>query len=290
MLVRKLEGKAPVHALPAGSIDTQMHVYLPGFPAQPGGPGLPPGALPTPDDYRKLMNWLGIDRVVVTQGNAHQCDNGSLLACLEAMGDISRGVAVIGGDTSDAEMQRLSDAGIVGARIMDLPGGARSLADIEAVDARTAEFGWCMAVQFDGGTLLEQESRLSRLKSRWILDHHGKFFSGITPDDPKVDAVKRLIDGGRCWFKFAGCYESSLSGGPDYSDIAAVSRLIADYAPERIVWGTNWPHNAMQRTEDYPDDAALLDTVMSWFPSDAARRLALVDNPQDLFQFPAFNG
>ncbi|WP_323012849.1 amidohydrolase family protein [Devosia sp.] len=289
MIERTYTGPRPRTVLPRGTIDTQMHMYLPGFPALPGGPGLPVDPLPTPDDYRRTMAWLGIDRVVVTQGNAHQFDNACLLACIAAMGDVARGVAVIAGDTPDAEMRRLCDAGIVGARIMDLPGGAVGLAGLADVDARAHAFGWMLAVQFDGTHILDRMPQLLALKSRFVLDHHGKFFSGIAPDSPQVDAVKRLIDTGKCWFKFAGCYESSRSGGPDYGDIAAIARLIAAYAPERIIWGTNWPHNAARVTADYPDDAALTDTVLSWFPSERERRLALVDNPQALFGFSSWS-
>ncbi len=285
MIERKYFGEKPGTALPTGTIDTQMHMYLPGYPAREGGPGLPPDPLPGPEEYRRTMDWLGIDRVVLTQGNAYQFDNDCLLATLAEMGDIARGVAVITGETDDLEMQRLSDANVVGARIMDLPGGAIGLSGLEAVDQRASAFGWMMAVQFDGSHILEHEPRLSALKSRWVLDHHGKFFSGATPDSPQIDAVKRLIDRGNCWFKFAGCYESSRSGGPDYDDIAAVAREIAAYAPERIVWGTNWPHNAARTTEDYPDDAQLIDTVLGWFPDEKGISKALVDNPEELYGF-----
>lgn len=287
MIDRTYTGTKPRTVLPKGTIDTQMHVYLPGFPALPGGPGLPPDPLPSPDDYRQVMNWLGIARVVITQGNAHQLDNSCLLACIAEMGEAARGVAVINDDTDDAEMQRLSDAGIVGARIMDLPGGAVGLTGLSAVDLRAHEYDWMIAVQFDGSDILDHEAKLQPIRSRWVLDHHGKFFAGATPDSPQVDAVKRLIDGGNCWFKFAGCYESSCTGGPNFNDIAAVARVIADYAPERIIWGTNWPHNAAKVTADYPDDAALTDIVLSWISSDENHRLALVDNPQDLFGFPS---
>jgi D-galactarolactone isomerase len=285
MLDRKYSGEKPGFALPAGTIDTQMHMYLPGFPAREGGPGLPPDPLPGPTEYRRTMDWLGIDRVVITQGNAYQFDNACLLATLDEMGDLAKGVAVVTGDTPDTEMQRLADANVVGARIMDLPGGALGLEGLEAVDARAAAFGWMMAIQFDGSNILDHESRLAALQSRWVLDHHGKFFAGVTPGSPQIAAVKRLIDKGNCWFKFAGCYESSRAGGPDYEDIAAIARDIAAYAPDRIVWGTNWPHNAAKSAEDYPDDAALIDTVLGWFPDDAGIRKALVDNPEELFGF-----
>lgn len=285
MLERKYSGIKPSTPMPKGTVDTQMHMYLPDFPALPGGPGLPSSPLPTPDDYRKTMDWLGIDRVVITQGNAHQFDNSCLVACLAEMNNVARGVAVITGQTGDEEMLRLADAGIVGARIMDLPGGAIGLDGLEGIDARANAYDWCVAIQFDGSHILDHEPRLMALKSDWILDHHGKFFAGAAPDSPQIDAVKRLIDKGNCWFKFAGCYESSRTGAPDYQDIAAVAREIAAYAPERIIWGTNWPHNNARRTEDYPDDADLIDTVLGWLPNDNARKLALVDNPEKLFKF-----
>ncbi|WP_422074926.1 amidohydrolase family protein [Tranquillimonas rosea] len=287
MLTRTLTGPKPAVTLPAGTVDTQMHMYMPGFPAQPGGPPNPAGDLPTPEQYRQVMDWLGIDRVVVTQGNAQQRDNGNVIACLAEMGDVARGVAVIDGDTDDAEMTRLSDAGVVGARVMDLPGGAVGLDALEDVAARAKAHGWMMTVQFDGSRIEELEPRLAKLDVPWILDHHAKIFDGPTPG--RVAAIKRLVDTGNCWFKFAGCYESSKSGPPDYTDIADVAREMAAFAPQRIVWGTNWPHNLAKATEDYPDDRALTDTVLSWFPSDEARRQALVDNPEALFGFPRFS-
>lgn len=286
MIERRLTGLPPATRLPAGAVDTQLHVYQPGFPARPGGPGLP-GNPPGLAEYGHVMAWLGIDRFVITQGNAHQFDNDNVVAALAVAGDTARGVAVISRDTSEAEMERLSKAGVVGARIMDLPGGAVGLDQLEAVDALASAAGWMIAVQFDGSDIVEHYDRLSALRSRWVFDHHGKFFRGIAPDGPEVAMVRRLLDRGNCWFKFAGCYESSRAGGPDYPDIAAIARIVAAHAPERIVWGTNFPHNGATSTEDYPDDAALLDLAMGWIPDDRGRHLALVENPESLFGFPA---
>ncbi|MGL4197648.1 MAG: amidohydrolase family protein [Allorhizobium sp.] len=282
-LIRPLSGRKPAFTLPKGAIDTQMHAYMPGHPAFPGGPALPAGELPTPQQYRQFMDWIGIDRVIVTQGMAHQLDNANLVACLNAFGDIAFGVAAIDASASEAELDRLSAARVRGARIMNLPGGATNLTKLEEVDAIAASRNWMIAIQFDGSDILDYEERLSKLKSRWVFDHHGKFFCGVTPDSPQVKATKRLIDGGRCWFKFAGAYESSKTGGPDFEDVAVVARSIATHAPERIVWGSNWPHNLARTQADYPDDAALVDTVLSWLPDEAARHRALVDNPQELF-------
>ncbi|WP_457580924.1 amidohydrolase family protein [Ensifer canadensis] len=288
MLVRTLSGRPPKTTLPRGTVDTQMHMYLPDFPARPGGPALPAGALPDTDQYREVMRWLGIDRVIITQGNAHQRDNANLIACLNAMGPLASGVAAFGAETSESELEALSAAGVIGARIMDLPGGAVGLDELEAVDDRASARGWMLAVQFDGSNILAHEPRLKTLKSRWVLDHHGKFFSGAAPDGPEVAAVKRLIDGGSCWFKFAGVYESSKTGGPDFSDVAALSRAIAAHAPERVVWGSNWPHNLAKTNADYPDDAELTDTVLGWLPDAGALHRVLVENPEQLFGLRPF--
>ncbi|WP_246764820.1 amidohydrolase family protein [Ensifer sp. PDNC004] len=287
MIERTLTGRPPEPRQPKGTVDAQMHMYLPGFPSLAGGPPLPAEPLPDAAAYRQVMDWLGINRVIITQGNAHQKDNANLLACLAEMGDVARGVAVIDETTSDVDMGALSEAGVVGARIMDLPGGAVGLDALEAVDARAYAADWMIAVQFDGNRLLDHLPRLARIRSRWVFDHHGKFFAGVDPDGPEIAALLTLIDRGNVWFKFAGVYESSRDGWP-YEDVAAVSRKIAAHAPERIVWGSNWPHNMIRKTEDYPDDARLADLVLGWLADDRARHLALVENPERLFKLPAF--
>lgn len=280
-LVRKITGAPPSTRLPAGTIDTQAHMYLPGYPSIEGGPPNPPGELPTPDQYRQLMAWLGIDRVVITQGNAQQKDHGNLVAALAEMGQSARGIGCIDGDTPEKDLDRLADCGVVGARIMDLPGGAVPLASLETVAERARARDWLMTVQFDGSRIEEEEPRLAALKQPWILDHHAKIFDG--PTEGRKASIKRLLDTGWCYFKFAGCYESSKVGGPGYEDVAEVAREVAEHAPERIVWGTNWPHNMAKTTEDYPDDATLVDTVAGWFPSETALRTALVETPDRLF-------
>ncbi len=125
---------------------------------------------------------------------------------------------------------------------------------------------------------------LTALRSRFIFDHHGKFFAGVEIESAEIAALKTLLDRGNCWFKFSGCYESSRSGPPDYEDIAVIARHMAAYAPERIIWGSNWPHNMITETEDYIDDAAMLDLVLGWIPA-AEHKRALVDNPAELFDF-----
>lgn len=277
---RTFTGPAPRTKLPPGSIDAQMHMYMPGFPSVPGSIPLPPAA-PGPAEYRQVMAWLGIDRLIVTQGNAHGRDNANVLACLAAMGDCARGVGIVDASTTDAALATLARAGIIGARVMDLPGGAVSLRALADVDAKATAAGWYIAIQFNGSDIVDHLPALTAVRSRWVLDHHGKFLRGAAPDGPEVDALKRLIDKGNCWYKLAGAYESSLSGGPAFEDVAAITRAIAAYAPERVVWGTNWPHNSVAEA-DYPDDAALLDTVLSWVVEYASLEQIMVRNAEAL--------
>ena len=192
---------------------------------------------------------------------------------------------IIDENTTEKDMERLAAAGAVGARIMDLPGGAVNLSELEAVDQRAHAADWMVAVQFDGNGLLDHLPRLEKIRSRWVFDHHGKFFRGIDTDGPEMAALLKLIDRGNLWFKFAGVYESSRDAWP-YEDVAAFSRRIAAHAPERIVWGTNWPHNSVRETAAYPDDARLAELTLGWLPDDAARHRALVENPEALFKLP----
>ncbi len=284
-LVRSFTGTRPLTPMPKGAIDTQTHMYLPGFPSAPGSMALPEAA-PGVDEYRQVMARLGVGRLIVTQGNAHGTDNASLLASLEMLGDIAWGVAAVPADVTDAEMDRLAAGRVIGLRIMDLPGGAVGLKDVARIDALAAERGWMVAVQFNGTDLLSHLPALAAMKSRWVFDHHGKFLNGITP--AHVDALKGLIGQGNVWFKFAACYEASTTGGPDYADVADLARDIGACAPDRIVWGTNWPHNSAKTTADYPDDAKLTDLPLSWLPDDDARHRALITNPEELFALPKF--
>ena len=284
---RPSAGRPPSRAMPKGAVDAQTHMYLDRFAPPEGAPMRPAPPMPTPAEYRKVMAWLGVERVVVTQGNAHGTDNANLLACLAQMGPAARGVAVVAPGTPEAELEHLAAAGVRGLRIMDLWGGALGLDRLAEVDAMAADLGWTLAVQFDGAKILDHMGLLQGLRSRWILDHHGKFLGApAAAESVEADAILHLLDRGNCWFKLSAAYESSRTGAPDYADVGALTRRVAAYAPERLVWGTNWPHNAVQAGARYPDDAALLDLAMDWAGSDRARRLMLVENPAKLFDFP----
>lgn len=280
---RTLTGAPPRVKAPAGTCDTHMHFYSRAYRALPGTLN-PPDA--TVADYRQVMQWLGIDRAIVVQPNAYGDDNRATLAGVQALGPIARAVVVVKPGVADAELERLTKAGACGIRFMNLLGGTLTFAQMDEMAARVRLFGWSAIVQLDGGTLPEHEAQLRRLPLDYVIDHCGKFLEPVSPDHESFRTLLRLVETGRCWVKIAGAYEFSKSGGPAYEDVGRLMRILINQAPERVIWGSNWPH-ALAEKVGYPDDAALLDLLLDWAPDEAVRRKILVDNPAKLYGFEA---
>ncbi|MFI0472591.1 amidohydrolase family protein [Halomonas sp. HMF6819] len=279
---RPLTGPAPRLKAPAGATDCHAHIFLAGFEAQKGGPAI--AELATVENYRELQRWLGLSRVVVTQPNAYQANNEALVQALKLLGpDVARAIAVITPRTSQQELERLHELGVRGARIMQLPGGAVGIDHMLAVEKVIQGMGWHLMVQFNGRDLPDYLDELQKIEGRYIIDHIGKFIDPVDADDRRVDDILRLIDKGNAWFKLCGAYETSLTGGPDYSDVSPIAKRVIDHAPDRVIWGSNWPHVGVKR-EQYPSDAEQLDILLDW-ADETTRQKILVDNPALLYDF-----
>ncbi|PVE25937.1 amidohydrolase [Microvirga sp. KLBC 81] len=279
---RPLTGPPPALKAPAGATDCHIHLYLPGFEPQPGGP--PIAELAAVEDYAVVQKRLGLERVVLTQSNAYQFDNGSTLAALEQIGpERARAVIAVSPDMTVSELERLHARGVRGARIMNLPGGAVKIADMRPVERLCRSVGWSMIVQFNGREIDQHIDALRAIETDYVIDHIGKFIDPVPADDPRVDGILRLIDRGNAWFKICGCYETSLTGAPDFADVAAIAQRVINHAPDRIIWGSNWPHVGVPR-DRYPDDAVLLDILLDWATPDHRQKI-LVDNPARLYGF-----
>lgn len=279
---RPLDGPKPRLEAPRGATDCHIHLYLPGYEAQPGGPKIP--ELATVEDYRRVQKRLGLERVVVTQPNAYQLDNRALLAALTAMGtQTARGVAAVTPDTPIESLREWHDKGVRGARIMNLPGGAVTHDSMLDVERLIRPLGWHLMVQFNGRHLDDYLDGLQRIEGEYIIDHIGKFMDPVPADDRRVDDILRLLDRGNAWFKICAGYEASLTGGPRYDDVGAIAKRVIAHAPERIIWGSNWPHVGVPR-EQYPDDAEQLDVLLEWASAEIRHKI-LVDNPAALYGF-----
>jgi len=277
-----MNSRKPRLAVPAGATDTHIHIYLRDRPAAPGGPTIP-GHFPV-EKYREMRARLGMARVIVVQPNAYQDDNRVTLAAIRALGPGARGVGVVKPGVAEAEIERLTEGGIVAQRIFQLPWGAVGFERMHEVMARVHPFGWHANVQLDGRELPHWEDSIRRLPGKFVIDHIGKFLEPVSVDSQPFKALLRLLDTGRCYVKLAAAYETSKTGAPEYEDVGRLAKALVQRAPERMLWASNWPHPSAPK-DKVPDDADLLDLLLDWAPDEAARKTILVDNPAALYGF-----
>jgi D-galactarolactone isomerase len=273
--------EVPKVPAPPRSCDTHMHFYDRAVPPAPGGPALP-GHYTVPM-YQELQKRLGLERVIVVQPNAYQYDNRVTLSAIAELGTCAKGVAVVKPDVAEAEIERLTAAGIRAQRFFALPGGAVGFDRMDQIMARVHPFGWHANIQLNGRDLPQHEAQLRRLPGHFVIDHIGKYIDPVSPEDEAFQALLRLLDTGRCWVKLSAPYESSKSGAPAYGDVARLAHALVKHAPERMLWASNWPH---PYRSPIPSSAAMLDLLLEWAPDDVARRRVLVDNPAELYGFP----
>lgn len=269
---------------PAGTCDTHMHIFEPGYRPLPGAnvPAIPG----TVAEYRKLRARLGITRTVIVQPAAYGNDNRCTLEAMQALTDDThqtRGVAIVLPGDSDAEIARLTAAGIRGIRYHLLPGGGVTWDTLNEMAARVAAHGWHVQLQLDGRELALREAQLNALPCAIVIDHIGRFMQPVAADDAGWQALRRLVGGGRCWVKLSAPYHGSKSGPPRYADAGALAMELIRAAPERMLYATNWPHPSLKN--NFPDDAALLDLLGEWAGSAAVRERILVANPAQLYGF-----
>lgn len=274
----------PRTQLPEGACDCHMHIYgdPTEYPAAPDSPFRPvPGG--SIDAYMQLRAILGLTRAVVVQPSAYGTDNRCTMEAVARLGEHGRAVVVVDESATDAEVQRLSDAGARGLRFFMLPGGVLGWEKLAPLAARVAALGWHIQLQMDGRFLHEREAEIMALPCPVVIDHNGKFLEPVGTDHPGFAALCRMIDAGKAWVKTSGVYETSRSGPPDYADVAVLARTLIDRFPERCVWATNWPHPSKPGSP--PDDALLVDLLAAWCGSPARMHGILFDNPAALYGF-----
>jgi D-galactarolactone isomerase len=265
---------------PPGACDCHFHIYEEHRPLAPTAIFKPPHA--PLSAYREVQKRLGLTRAVFVQGTGYGFDNSCMLEAMEQLGPQSRGVAIIRPDTDDAQLEALHRAGIRAVRYMMLGGGPLPWDTLESMSARIAPFGWNIDLQLDGRDLPIHLAMLSRLASRLVIDHTGKFLEPVAPESVAFRALLDLVEAGRCWVKLSAPYETSREGPPHYEDVGRLARTLASKYPQRCLWATNWPH-VMQNP--VPSDQAMLDLLFDWAPHAATRQAILVDNPAELYGF-----
>lgn len=260
-----------------------MHIYDRRFPAVAGARLLPPDALVA--DYRQLQAKLGLERTVVVTPSTYGTDNACLLEALEQFGADARGVAVVDASVSDDELQRLHAAGVRGIRFNQTISDITPIETLEPLAARIQALGWHVQVLLKPDDIPLLETRLRRLPVPVVFDHLGRLpQSGV--NHPAFKSILRLLDGGKAWVKLSGAYLCGPRIGDDYPDAGPLARAYLAAAPERMLWGSNWPHpTASAGLHDLPDDAVLLDLLARWTSDSRLLERVLVDNPALLYDF-----
>jgi len=273
----------PRLAAPDNACDCHMHIYdAARFP--PVRPASRMQANAAVADYRLLQRRNGTSRVVIVTPAVYATDNRVTLDAIAQIGTSARGVAVVHPDVSDAELKALDQGGIRGIRFTQFdPATATTTIDmIEPLSRRVNELGWHVQIHTRGDQIVAAEDLWQRLPSPIVFDHLGRLPQPAGVDYPAFAVIRRLIDKGRTWVKISGAYLDTRIGPPTYADVTKVAQAFVTAAPDRMVWGSDWPHPT---EKDKPDDAVLFDLLADWAPDESTRRRILVANPEALYGF-----
>jgi predicted TIM-barrel fold metal-dependent hydrolase len=276
-------GEAPKLKAPANATDCHHHIYDARYPVDPKATLRPADALV--DDYRALQKRIGTTRNVLVQPSTYGTDNRCHLDALATFGATARMVAVVNDSVSTEELKRLHALGVRGIRFNLAQVGATTPDMIEPLSRRINDLGWHIQINAPAATIMEIIPILERVPSPIVFDHLAHIPQPDGVNHPLYGKVRALMDKGRTWVKLSGAYADTKMGAPTYADSSAVARAYAKAAPERCVWGSDWPHPT-EHTKQLPDDAVLFDLLSDWVPDESARHRVLVENPATLYDFP----
>lgn len=275
--------RRPSLRVPKGACDCHAHVIGDGVrhPFVAARSYTPPEA--TEASYLAMHDALGVERGVLVQVSVHGTDNRLLAQTLKRHRSRLRGVAVVAPDVADAELEALVEAGVRGLRLNVVFGGGVGFDALETLAARAAPLGLHLELLLDVRALPPLVPRLLRLEVPFAIDHMGLMPAAETTAHPGFQALLGLLRDARAWVKLSGSDRTSSTGGA-YDDTVPFAHALVERAPERLVWGSDWPHVALPGR--MPNDGDLLDLLGRWVPDERTRNAILVDNPQRLYGFP----
>ena len=282
-LAWKPDPSRPSYTPPPGAVDAHCHVFGPvaRFPFAPERKYTPVDA--SKEQLFALRDHLGLSRNVIVQATCHGRDNSALLDALVAANGKARGVAIIDETTTDAELEQLNRDGVRGVRFNFL----KRLVDptphavFRRIAARIYELGWHVVVYFDSEELEDVSPLIAELPGVVVVDHMGRPNVAAGTTGAGFTALLNLMsDNERIWVK-TSCPERLTLSGPPYSDITPFARTLVERFPNRVLWGTDWPHPNMR--SHMPDDGALVDLIPEIAPTEALRQALLIDNPTRLY-------
>ena len=280
----------PGRPLPPGSCDAHAHIFGPAdrYPYQPERDYTPHDA--SRQDYARLLHTLGMSRAVLVQPSVYGTDNRLLADALaqsaaDPLGIEWRGVAVLDETVPQDELERLHGLGVRGARLNLLNrGGGIGFDNVARLADRLAPLGWHLQFLVDISTFEDFAGRLARLPVTTVVDHMGHFPAGLGPQCPAFRSLLALMREGRTWVKVSGPNRISSHPQAPFPDAEALARALAAHMPDRLVFGTDWPH--VRLPTPMPDDGDLVDEFLRWIDHDEdLMRRILVENPARLYGF-----
>lgn len=264
-----------------GICDTHFHVFGPydHFPL-PAMASYAPNEAP-PETYREMAGRLGITRMVVVQGGCYGSDNGAMLDAIRVLGaGRARGIAIVDGSETSAQLHRLDEGGVRGIRINAISDGGIDARVVRARAATAADLGWHVLFHARPEQVVAHAALLRDLPVDVVIDHCGRIDPRLGEDQPAIRAMLDLLASGRGWIKLIG-YRCVPPGG-DGREIRPLMRKLAAAAPERCLWGTDWPHPLMDAV---PETADLLVEFNRTFDDETLRGQILRSNAGALYDF-----
>ena len=271
-------GTAPPRlAMPRGAVDCHHHVYDAAWPVAPGARAHDSA---TREDHARLLARLGVERLVLVQPSTYGTDNALQRRALREWGPTrARMVSVVRPDADAAGVRAMAAEGVVGARVNLVQGVPLSASDVAPLTRRLADLGWHLQLFASAAMIADLAPVLRAAPCEVVFDHFAQLPLTDWAAHPAWGVVQDLLQAGRGWVKLSSPYSLDQDRPDSVGDLA---RALVAGAPERLVWGTNWPH---PNATTIPDDAALLDLLADWAPDEAARNAILVDNPARLYRF-----
>lgn len=273
----------PRFQLPEGACDSHCHIFGPAdrFPYSEIRAYDPPDA--PKDALFALHRHLGISHAVIVQASCHGLDNSAMIDALESHPEVTRGIASLPLDCTSDQIAALDAVGVRGARFnfMSRIIKAPPLDVIDEVFERMRPFGWHAVLHFDPDQIPGLKDWISGLSIPHVIDHMGRL-SGSDYEGPYFRDLCEIMKRDLAWVKISGAERGSETGDP-FADMVPIARALVDIAPDRTLWGTDWPHPVL--TRPMPDDGHLADLLFEMVPDEATRNAILIDNPARLYGF-----
>jgi 2-pyrone-4,6-dicarboxylate lactonase len=271
-------------APPTNACDAHCHIFGPGdrFPYAADRAYTPPDS--GLEDFQRLQAHLGLSRAVFVQASCHGTDNAAMVDAITRGKGRYAGVAMIDESFTDAQIGALHDIGVRGTRFNFVAhlGGAPEMDEFWRIVYRVKKFGWHIVLHLDAKDLGNYADLFDQMPVPYVIDHMARVDASAGLEQEPFQQLLGLMSDERAWVKISGAERLTADGPPPYDDVAPYAQALIAAAPDRVLWGTDWPHPNVRHM---PDDGDLVDLLATFATDEALRHRILVANPERLYDF-----